>query len=157
MWTPKQLLPPEVVDLLRQSGDVPEEYIEFLGWNAGRARALIKSKNPVKAAHTMLASDTAVKWLAVFFQKKRDSVKPPTVPDREEADKLLRQFRRFQSTLGSTWCSRHANGVCSPIPHRPRKARWCRCRKTSSHPRPRSTYEIPLPNLFVGDPSHGPP
>jgi hypothetical protein len=83
MWTPKQLLTDEVVAALRQSELFPEELIEFLGWNNGRANRLNTNPNPVKCALTMLRDPTpddpneaTHEWLEKFFEKKRDSIRP---------------------------------------------------------------------------------
>jgi hypothetical protein len=83
MWTPKQLLTDEVVAALRQSELFPEELIEFLGWNNGRAKRLNLNPNPVKCALTMLRDPTPDDpnekthyWLGEFFEKKRNSIRP---------------------------------------------------------------------------------
>ena len=83
MWKPKQLLIPEVVAALRQSELFPEELIEFLGWNNGRAKRLNANPNPVRCALTMLRDPTpddrneaTHTWLTRFFEKKRDSIRP---------------------------------------------------------------------------------
>lgn len=83
MWTPKQLLTDEVVAALRQSELFPEELIEYLGWNNGRAKRLNANLNPVKCALTMLRDPTpddpnphTHTWLQRFYEKKRDSIRP---------------------------------------------------------------------------------
>ncbi len=83
MWTPKQLLTNEVVAALRQSELFPDELIEFLGWNNGRAKRLNSNLNPVKCALTMLRdpapddpNEKTHYWLGKFFEKKLDSIRP---------------------------------------------------------------------------------
>jgi len=83
MWTPNQLLTAEVVAALRQSEHFPEELIEFLGWNHGRAKRLNANPNPVKCALTMLRDPTPEDpnerthyWLERFYEKKQESIRP---------------------------------------------------------------------------------
>lgn len=96
MWKPKQLLCPEVIESLTQADFSPER-IEFLGWLSWIASALNNSRNPVKAAHTMLAKPTVVPMVEKFLVKKQQSVQPTVgVPDHEEADALFRTFNQWK-------------------------------------------------------------
>ena len=105
MWTPKQLLQPRVVSLLRQSEHFCEEIIEFLGWNSGRARSLNRSGNPVAAALTMLRDSTPEddnskthEWLEKFFDRKRNSLRPDTPHSHETVGKMLQKFSKFKQS-----------------------------------------------------------
>lgn len=102
MWTPKQLLSDKVVTDLRTSRLFPEVLIEFLGWNNGRARRLNASRNPVKAALTMLRDPTDADpnerthyWLKIFFEKKRDSVAPRVETSMEDALALAAKIKNL--------------------------------------------------------------
>jgi len=101
MWTPTQLLNDEVVAALRQSELFPEELIEFLGWNNGRAKRLNTNANPVKCALTMLRdpapedpNEATHTWLQRFFEKKKDSVRPEV---STTMNKALAMANRVQS------------------------------------------------------------
>lgn len=93
MWTPKQLLHPKIVDALYLGGFSTLQ-IELLGWLSYNAAALNNSRNPVKAAHTILshASDPDHKMsrmLAKFVSRKEDSVAPKKTEGHAEADRIL--------------------------------------------------------------------
>jgi len=75
MWTPKQLLHSDAVESLRQSG-FKEEFIQFLGWMSGTASAVNNSKNPAKAASTLLDKPSLAPMLEKFFKRKTDSLAP---------------------------------------------------------------------------------
>jgi hypothetical protein len=94
MWTPKSLLHPDTLLALKQA-EFPPTKIEFLGWLSYNAAALNNSRNPVKAAHTLLGKEKNVEMLKKFIQKKKDSLHPPDVPDHSASDDLCRQFDRW--------------------------------------------------------------
>lgn len=73
MWTPTQLIHSDVVETLRQSG-FKEEFIQFLGWMSGTASAVNNSKNPAKAASTLLGKPSLTPMLEKFFKRKTDSL-----------------------------------------------------------------------------------
>lgn len=111
MWTPTQLLNDEVVATLRQSELFPEELIEFLGWNNGRAKRLNTNPNPVKCALTMLRDPTPEDpneathtWLQRFFEKKKDSVRPEV---STTMNKALAMANRVQSLDGKEFDDSH--------------------------------------------------
>ena len=94
MWKPKQLLHPEVITALFMGGFKPLE-VEFLGWLSYNAAALNNSRNPVKAAHTILAkaSDEANRlhaMLTTFHNRKLESIRPVEVEEHDYADNLFR-------------------------------------------------------------------
>lgn len=99
MWTPRQLLTDEVVLALRRSQLFTEPLIEFLGWNHGRAARINRNLNPVKCAQTMFrdTDDNAKthEWLAAFFDRKRNSVRPKAQVSTSIADKMAWQFEQF--------------------------------------------------------------
>jgi hypothetical protein len=97
MWKPKQLLRPDVVDLLTQADFSPVK-IEFLGWLSGNAAALNNSRNPVKAAHTLLAKDSNIAMIEKFFARKKQSVRPAETADHTEADEMFRRFSRWKDS-----------------------------------------------------------
>jgi len=76
MWTPKQLLHSDVVETLRESG-FKEEFIQFLGWMSGTTSAINNSKNPAKAARTLLDKPSLVPMLEKFFERKAASLAAP--------------------------------------------------------------------------------
>lgn len=76
MWTPKQLLYPDVVAALTRAGFAPE-FIEFLGWKSGTSSALNNSKNPCLAANTILSRPNGVAMLQVFLDRKVASMAHP--------------------------------------------------------------------------------
>jgi len=94
MWSPKQLLRPQVVSLLSQAGFFPLQ-IEFLGWLPGNASALNNSRNPVKAAHTILAGEGSLKMLPKMLARKKESVRPLEVPDHTEVDEMMIDFNKW--------------------------------------------------------------
>jgi len=103
MWTPKQLLTDEVVAALRQSELFPEELIEFLGWNNGRAKRLNTNPNPVKCSLTMLRDPTpdnpnedTHKWLERFFEKKRDSIRPEVETTMNKALAIANRVKHLE-------------------------------------------------------------
>jgi isoaspartyl peptidase/L-asparaginase-like protein (Ntn-hydrolase superfamily) len=97
MWTPKQLLSDETVEALRIGGFSPVE-IEFLGWLNGTAQALNNSKNPVKAAHTILAKPKMEKLVDGFTKKKKASVYgDPDAPDHNAISQKLRKLEQWQT------------------------------------------------------------
>lgn len=99
MWTPKQLLLPEVVQALRESGHFSEALIEFLGWNNGRASRLNKNSNPVKCALTMLRDDPdnakTHEWLDKFYQRKLDSIRPSVDTTMEKALAISKKIQKL--------------------------------------------------------------
>jgi hypothetical protein len=93
MWHPKQLLHDKIIDALFMGGFSPL-HIEFLGWLSYVAAALNNSRNPVKAAHTILANASnpdhnMSKMLATFVRRKEESIEPEEVESHDEADKVL--------------------------------------------------------------------
>ncbi len=93
MWTPKQLLNPKIIDALYLGGFATLQ-IEFLGWLSYNAAALNNSRNPVKAAHTILAKANNPKakmhtMLAKFQHRKLDSIEPMNVEEHPVADKVF--------------------------------------------------------------------
>lgn len=102
MWHPKQLLHKRVIDGLL-IGEFTPLQIEFLGWLSGTASALNNSRNPVKAAHTILAkaSDPDEKqhrMLALFTNRKLESIAPAETAPHVEADKV---FDNLQEEINS--------------------------------------------------------
>jgi len=100
MWVPNQLLKDEVVAALRQGG-FSNLQIEFLGWLSYNATALNSSRNPVKAAHTILANEKTPKMLEIFAKKKKDSVKPQHA-EHEEVSERFRQLERWAADVEGT-------------------------------------------------------
>lgn len=97
MWTPKQLLHGKIIDALFLGG-FSKLQIEFLGWLSYNAAALNNSRNPVKAAHTILAkaSDPDLrmsKMLDKFSSRKRESIQPVGVAKHPEADAVFNDLR----------------------------------------------------------------
>lgn len=95
MWTPKQLITDEAVAALRIGG-FSETEIELLGWLNGTASAISKSKNPVKAAHTILAKPKMEKMVDMFTAKKKASVYTPDAPDNYQIRRKLHQLEEWQ-------------------------------------------------------------
>jgi hypothetical protein len=95
MWTPNQLLNEQTVKTLREGGFADLE-IEFLGWLSYNANALNNSRNPVKAAHTLLAKESTEKMFEKFALKKKESVRPK---EREEHDGVSRKFRQLEKWI----------------------------------------------------------
>jgi hypothetical protein len=93
MWTPEQLLHDDVVAALRHGGFSATE-IEFLGWLSYTAAALNNSKNPVKAATTLLAKDTIDRNVEKFMEKKKESVAPNVMDAIDEAARKTRKKLR---------------------------------------------------------------
>lgn len=93
MWKPKQHLHGRIIDALFMGGFDPLQ-VEFLGWLSYNAAAINNSRNPVKAAHTILsnASDEdhkLHKMLVKFDERKRESIKPKKVAKHDVADKVF--------------------------------------------------------------------
>jgi hypothetical protein len=93
MWTPRQLLHGKIVDALFMGGFSTLQ-IQFLGWLNGTASALNRSRNPVLAAHTVMANacdpeKPMGKMLAKFIFRKEQSIEPEVVPEHDEADKMF--------------------------------------------------------------------
>lgn len=96
MWHPKQLLKEPIVAALLLGGFDPLQ-IEFLGWLSYNARALNNSRNPVKAAHTILAKvgveDGMTRMMETFRTRKMESIRPPEAETHEEADQVFADLR----------------------------------------------------------------
>ena len=99
MWTPNQLLSDETVKALRDGG-FSDLKIEFLGWLSYTAKALSNSRNPVKAAHTLLASTNSVKMMQIFQTKKRESVQPKERPDHDAIDQEFARLEKWIQQVG---------------------------------------------------------
>jgi hypothetical protein len=107
MWHPKQHLHSETVAALFMGRFTAIE-IEFLGWLSYNAAALNNSRNPVKAAHTILAKandpDSKMhRMLMLFAKRKEESVKPTEVETHEVADQVfdnLKWMEREALTVG---------------------------------------------------------
>jgi hypothetical protein len=95
MWKPTQLLNEETITSLRQHGFAELE-IEFLGWLSYNANALNNSRNPVKAAHTLLAKESMEKMFEKFALKKKESVRPK---EREEHEAITQKFRKLEKWI----------------------------------------------------------
>lgn len=95
MWKPKNLLRPDVIKTLEEA-DFTDLKIEFLGWLSYNAAALNNSRNPARAAHTLLAKESNVEMIKKFIQRKHQSVRPANVADHSEADELFTHFTRWQ-------------------------------------------------------------
>jgi hypothetical protein len=99
MWTPKQLLYPNVVQTLRESGKFPEPLIEFLGWSQGRANILNRNPNPVKCALTMLRDDPdnakTHEWLQKFYKRKQDSIRPVVETTMDNALRISKKIEKL--------------------------------------------------------------
>lgn len=95
MWKPAQLLNEETITSLRQHGFAELE-IEFLGWLSYNANALNNSRNPVKAAHTLLAKESTEKMFEKFALKKKESVRPK---EREEHEAITQKFRKLEKWI----------------------------------------------------------
>lgn len=94
MWTPKQLLNEETLKALRDGG-FADLQIEYLGWLSYNAAALNNSRNPVKAAHTLLAKESTEDLLEKFITKKKESVIPKERPDHEDADRKFSKLQKW--------------------------------------------------------------
>lgn len=115
MWTPKQLLYDETVDKLRHGG-FSEMEIEFLGWLSKFAFALNNSKNPVKAAITIFAKESAQQMIEVYMKNKKDAVAPKTDDETAEAArknrKALGKLEDWQNeTIAETVPKKRAAGA----------------------------------------------
>lgn len=102
MWTPKQLLHEKVIDALFQGG-FSKLQIQFLGWLSNTSSALNNSRNPVKAAHTLLskASDPDEKlfrMLETFAQRKRESIEPEIKDQHDHADAVFGTLEDYIDT-----------------------------------------------------------
>jgi len=99
MWTPKQLLNANVVLTLRRSQLFTDDLIEFLGWSRGRAEAINRSRNPIKAAITMLRdtedNEKTHEWLRRFYDRKFDSMLPATADTMHKALLLSKDFEKL--------------------------------------------------------------
>ena len=106
MWTPGQLLKPDVIQTLEESGQFSPLKIEFLGWLSYNAAALNRSRNPIKAAHTILAKEggegengkrklSAAELFEKFVQKKKDSLQPVEIAKHDEIDEAFSKFERW--------------------------------------------------------------
>jgi hypothetical protein len=100
MWTPNQLLRDEVLKTLREAG-FSELKLEFLGWLSYNASAINRSRNPVKAAHTILAGDKAPKMFAAFQKKKQESVRPKERPQHDAIDEDFRKLEAWAKGVES--------------------------------------------------------
>jgi hypothetical protein len=98
MWHPKQLLDDEAVVSLRQGG-FSESQIEFLGWLSYNAAAINNSRNPVKAAHTILTKPKVMKMVDTFIARKKASVAPPDAPDHDEVNRKFRKLDQWAEPL----------------------------------------------------------
>jgi hypothetical protein len=102
MWTPKQLLHEKIIDALYLGGFTTLQ-IEFLGWLSYNAKALNNSRNPVKAAHTILAKcedpDSKMsKMLTTFTRRKTESIAPTEVEAHDDTDKAFERLEDFIDT-----------------------------------------------------------
>lgn len=93
MWKPKQHLHGRVIDALYMGGFTTIQ-IEMLGWLSYTAAALNNSRNPVAAAHTILANFSNEdhklhRMLLTFERRKRESIKPTKKADHTVADNVL--------------------------------------------------------------------
>jgi hypothetical protein len=95
MWIPNQLLRDEVVQALRLAL-FPESQIEFLGWLSYNAAALNNSRNPVRAAHTLLGKETNLRMVDKFIEKKKDSVIPAKKAEHDAADDKFSQLAKWE-------------------------------------------------------------
>ena len=100
MWTPTQLLKDETLETLREAG-FSELKLEFLGWLSYTANTLNVSRNPAKAAHTLLAKaqdpdKNLCKMFALFTNKKKESVRPKA---RAEHDAIDQQFNKLEQFI----------------------------------------------------------
>jgi hypothetical protein len=93
MWTPNQLLHPDVIEALTLSGFSPTQ-IEFLGWLSYNAAALNNSRNPSKAAHALLSTEKNIKMVDRFLDLKRESLLPKKQADHDEVDRKFAKFDR---------------------------------------------------------------
>jgi hypothetical protein len=97
MWKPKQLLHQRIIDALYMGGFTTLQ-IEFLGWLSYNAAALNNSRNPVKAAHTLLAKDSMLRMLQTFTNRKMESINPTEVQEHPEADKMFANLEHHIDT-----------------------------------------------------------
>lgn len=94
MWTANQLLREDVVNTLREGG-FGELEIEFLGWLSYNAAALNNSRNPVKAAHTLLAKESTERMLEKFAEQKKESVRPKAIPEHDRVSQKFRKLKKW--------------------------------------------------------------
>jgi len=85
-----------------------EEMLEYLGWLSGTASALNNSKNPVKAAHTILAGEKQEKMVEKFMNRKKESVAPK---DAADYDQVSRMFNKFEKWVEQTEAEGRAHKV----------------------------------------------
>jgi hypothetical protein len=97
LWTPKQLLHNDKIELLQQSGAFSDTKIEFLGWLPGNAYAINHSFNPVKAAHTVLSKEGNQAMIVKFLERKEKSLHPEDVAEHDSADNLFRGFENWKA------------------------------------------------------------
>ncbi len=95
MWTPTQLLNEQTLQTLREAG-FGELKLEFLGWLSYNASALNNSRNPVKAAHTILAGEKAVAMFKIYENKKKESVRPK---ERREHEAIDEEFNKLEKWI----------------------------------------------------------
>jgi len=95
MWIPDQRLTERTIKSLLEGG-FSYVQVEFLGWLNYYANALNNSRNPVKAAHTILASPKAEKMIKVFVEKKKESTTPKV---HAEHDEISRKFRDLEKWI----------------------------------------------------------
>jgi hypothetical protein len=99
MWTPNQLINDETLKTLREAG-FSDLKLEFLGWLSYTASALNGSRNPVKAAHTLLAKaqepdENLCKMFALFTNKKKESVRPKERADHDAIDQEFNKLEKW--------------------------------------------------------------
>src|SRR5262249_11566252 len=104
MWTPNQLLNDDVLQTLREAG-FSDLKLEYLGWLSFNAAAINRSKNPVKAAHTILVKaqeePKAIKMFGLFLQKKQESVRPKERPQHDAIDEDFRKLEAWAKDVQS--------------------------------------------------------
>jgi hypothetical protein len=97
MWHPKQLLKEEIITALFLGGFTKLQ-VEFLGWLSYNAAALNNSRNPVTAAHTILAKigveEKMTRMMEVFRRRKMESINPTQVEPHDEADEIFQNLQR---------------------------------------------------------------
>ena len=100
MWQPNQLLHDEVVLALREAR-FSETMIEYLGWLSGTASALNRSRNPVRAAHTILAGEKTEKMVEKFMARKKESVASKDAPAHDKIDRMFFKFEKWAQEIES--------------------------------------------------------
>ena len=95
MWEPEQHLSDEAQAALRDCGN-SEMIIQFLGWMSGYASAISNSKNPCKAAKTILQKEKTLKMLDIFEKKKKDYVAPKVENDPGVEDEIRRRLGKLE-------------------------------------------------------------